>query len=91
MSDETEQQLRETIASQKAAIAELPPLKSIVDEMGLMSPETKARAQKIKELADNEEQLVFLLESRRVEAVISFKMSCILLKTRRVGPDVLKQ
>ncbi len=73
MSDETEQQLRAKIASQKAALAEFPSLQSIVDETGLTSPETKARAQQIKELSDNEEELELLLESRRVEAVISLQ------------------
>ncbi len=70
MADETEQQLREEIASRKAAIADLPSLSSIVDEDGITSPETKARAQLIKELSDNEEQLELLLESKRVAAVI---------------------
>ncbi|MFN3239333.1 MAG: hypothetical protein ACE37D_20070, partial [Pseudomonadales bacterium] len=46
--DKSEQKLREKIASQKAALAELPSLVSIVDRTGLMSPETKARAQQIK-------------------------------------------
>ncbi len=73
MVDKLEQQLREKIASQKAALAELPSLTSIVDETGLMSPETKARAQLIKELSDNEEELELLLESRRVEAVVSLQ------------------
>ncbi len=73
MADETEQQLRAKIASQRAAIDELPSLTSIVEETGLTSPETKARAQQIKELSDNEEQLELLLESKRVEAVISLQ------------------
>jgi len=68
-----EQQLREKIASQKAALAELPSLKSIVDRTGITSLETKARAQQIKELSDNEEQLELLLESRRMEAIISLQ------------------
>ncbi len=91
MADEMEQQLREKIASQRTALAELPSLKSIVDETGLTSPETKARAQQIKELSDNEEELELLLESKRVEAVVSFKTSYILLKTLRIAPYVLKQ
>eukprot|EP00984_Skeletonema_dohrnii_P021943 scaffold11070_cov164-Skeletonema_dohrnii-CCMP3373.AAC.2 len=70
MADETEQQLREKIASQMASIANLAPLRSIVDETGLSSPETKAWAQLIKELSDNEEQLELLLESKRVAAVV---------------------
>ncbi len=65
-----EQQLREKIASQKAAIADLPSLSSIVDETGFASSETKARAQRIKELSDNEEQLELLVESKRVAAVV---------------------
>ncbi len=73
MVNETEQQLRETIASQKAALAELPSLKSIVEETGITSPETKARAQQIKELSDYEEQLELLLEFRRVEAVVKLQ------------------
>ncbi len=73
MADETEQQLRAKIASQKAALAEHPSLKSIVEETGLTSPETKARAQQIKELSDNEEELELLLESRRVEAVVKLQ------------------
>jgi len=70
MADETEQQLREEIASQKISLARLPTLRSIIDETGLTSPETKARAQLIKELSDNEEQLELLLESKRVTAVV---------------------
>eukprot|EP00984_Skeletonema_dohrnii_P024012 scaffold13118_cov79-Skeletonema_dohrnii-CCMP3373.AAC.2 len=70
MADEMEQQLREKIASQKASIANLPTLTSIVHETGVSSPETKARAQLIKELSDNEEQLELLLESERVAAVV---------------------
>eukprot|EP00574_Skeletonema_japonicum_P000349 CAMPEP_0201741218 /NCGR_PEP_ID=MMETSP0593-20130828/46702_1 /ASSEMBLY_ACC=CAM_ASM_000672 /TAXON_ID=267983 /ORGANISM="Skeletonema japonicum, Strain CCMP2506" /LENGTH=387 /DNA_ID=CAMNT_0048235549 /DNA_START=75 /DNA_END=1235 /DNA_ORIENTATION=- len=74
MTDKLEQQLREKIASQKAALAEFPSsLTSIVNETGLMSPVTKAWAQLIKELADDEEELELLLESRRVEAVISLQ------------------
>ena len=73
MADETEQQLREKIASQKAAIANLPSLKRIVDQTGLTSPETKSRAQQIKELSDSEEQLELLLESKRVEAVVKLQ------------------
>ncbi len=69
----TEQQLREKIASQRAAIAELPSLKSIVDKTGLSSPQTKARAQLIKELSDNEEQLELLVESKRVDAVVKLQ------------------
>jgi len=65
-----EQQLREKIASQKASIVNLPTLRSIVEETGLTSPETKARAQLIKELSDNEEQLELLIESKRVAAVV---------------------
>ena len=68
--DEKEQQLLETIASQKIAIAALPSLRSIVEETGIASPETKARAQQIKELSENEEELELLLESKRVAAVI---------------------
>mmetsp|Transcript_13149 Transcript_13149/g.18834 ORF Transcript_13149/g.18834 Transcript_13149/m.18834 type:complete len:85 (+) Transcript_13149:191-445(+) len=75
-----EQQLREKIASQKAALAELPSLKSIVDRTGITSLETKARAQQIKELSDNEEQLELLLESRRMEAIISLQDELHLLK-----------
>jgi hypothetical protein len=52
-----EQQLREKIASQKASIVNLPTLTSIAQETGVSSPETKVRAQLIKELSDNEEQL----------------------------------
>eukprot|EP00984_Skeletonema_dohrnii_P026128 scaffold15425_cov141-Skeletonema_dohrnii-CCMP3373.AAC.1 len=70
MADEMEQQLREKIASQKASIANLPTLTSIVDETGLSSPETKARAQLIKELSGNEEKLELLIESKRVAAVV---------------------
>ena len=55
-----EQQLREKIASQKASIANLPTLSSIVNETGHKSAETKARAKLIKELSDNEEQLELL-------------------------------
>eukprot|EP00574_Skeletonema_japonicum_P000879 CAMPEP_0201740752 /NCGR_PEP_ID=MMETSP0593-20130828/46464_1 /ASSEMBLY_ACC=CAM_ASM_000672 /TAXON_ID=267983 /ORGANISM="Skeletonema japonicum, Strain CCMP2506" /LENGTH=512 /DNA_ID=CAMNT_0048235073 /DNA_START=193 /DNA_END=1731 /DNA_ORIENTATION=- len=73
MADEIEQQLRDKIASQKAAIAELPSLISIVDRTGLTSPETKSRTQQIKELSDNEEQLELLLESNRVEAVVKLQ------------------
>mmetsp|Transcript_28046 Transcript_28046/g.40098 ORF Transcript_28046/g.40098 Transcript_28046/m.40098 type:complete len:431 (+) Transcript_28046:88-1380(+) len=68
--DDKEQQLREKIASQKAAIDALPSLSSIVYETGITSPETKARAQLIKELSDNEEQLELLIESKRVAAVV---------------------
>ncbi len=68
--DDKEQQLRENIASQKAAIADLPSLSSIVEETGITSPETKARAQLIKELSDKEEQLELLIESERVAAVV---------------------
>ena len=70
MAEEMEQQLREKIASLKASIGNLPTLTSIVDETGLSSPETKARAELIKELSDNEEQLELLIESKRVAAVI---------------------
>eukprot|EP00985_Skeletonema_marinoi_P023272 scaffold15391_cov99-Skeletonema_marinoi.AAC.1 len=70
VADEKEQQLREKIASQKTHMANLPTLQSIVDETGFTSPETKARAQLIKELSDNEEQLELLLEYKRVAAVI---------------------
>ena len=70
MADETEQQLREKIASQNTTIANLPTLRSIIDETGLTSPETKARAQLIKELSDNEEKLELLIESKRVAAVV---------------------
>eukprot|EP00985_Skeletonema_marinoi_P010947 scaffold5153_cov100-Skeletonema_marinoi.AAC.1 len=70
MADEMEQQLREKIASQKASIVNLPTLTNIFHETGLSSPETKARAQLIKELSDNEEQLELLLESKRIAAVI---------------------
>eukprot|EP00984_Skeletonema_dohrnii_P012348 scaffold4992_cov156-Skeletonema_dohrnii-CCMP3373.AAC.7 len=65
-----EQQLREKIASQKISLANLPTLRSVIDERGLASPETKARAQLIKELSDNEEQLELLIESKRVAAVV---------------------
>eukprot|EP00984_Skeletonema_dohrnii_P009530 scaffold3649_cov102-Skeletonema_dohrnii-CCMP3373.AAC.9 len=60
----------EKIASQKTSIANLPALRSIVDETGLTSPETKARAQLIIDLSDNEEQLELLLESKREAAVV---------------------
>eukprot|EP00984_Skeletonema_dohrnii_P021942 scaffold11070_cov164-Skeletonema_dohrnii-CCMP3373.AAC.1 len=70
MVDETEQQLREKIASQKTTIANLPPLRNIVSDTGFTSPETKARAKLIKDLLDNEEQLELLLESKRVAAVV---------------------
>ena len=70
MADEMEQQLREQIASQKISLARLPTLRSIIDETGFTSPETKARARLIKELSDNEEQLELLLESERVAAVV---------------------
>ena len=70
MADETEQHLREKIASQKASLARLPSLRSIVDEKGLTSPETKARAQLIKELSDNEDRLELLIESKRVAAAV---------------------
>eukprot|EP00984_Skeletonema_dohrnii_P028064 scaffold17881_cov148-Skeletonema_dohrnii-CCMP3373.AAC.8 len=70
MADETEQQLREKIAAQKGLIANLPSLRSIVDETGLTSPETKARAQLIKELSDNEDRLELLIESKRVADVV---------------------
>ena len=81
----------EKIASQKTSIANLPTLRSIVDETGLTSPETKARAQLIKELSDNEEQLELLLESKRVAAAVLFRTSYILLKTLRTARYVLKQ
>ena len=71
--DETEQQLRKKIAAQKAAIADLPSLRSIAEANGLKAPETKARAQLIKELSDNEEQLELLIESKRVAAVVSLQ------------------
>eukprot|EP00985_Skeletonema_marinoi_P033327 scaffold41036_cov95-Skeletonema_marinoi.AAC.1 len=70
MADETEQQLREKIAAQKTTIANIPSLRNILLETGLASPETKVRAQLIKELSDNEEQLELLLESKRVTAVV---------------------
>ena len=70
MADEMEQQLRTKIAAQKASIVELPTLRSIVDETGLTSPETKARAQLIEYLSDDEEKLELLLESKRVSAVV---------------------
>eukprot|EP00984_Skeletonema_dohrnii_P012347 scaffold4992_cov156-Skeletonema_dohrnii-CCMP3373.AAC.6 len=63
MADETVQQLREQIASQKRRI-------SIPRKTGLSSPETKAVAQLIKELSDTEEQLELLVESERVAAVV---------------------
>ena len=69
-----EQQLREKIASQKASIVNLPMLTSIVDETGITSPETKARAQLIKELSDNEEQLdCWNLSGWRVAAVVRLR------------------
>ncbi len=68
--DDKEQQLREKIATQKSSIADLPSLHSIFNETGPASPETKARAQLIKELSDNEEQLEILIESKRVAAVV---------------------
>jgi len=70
MADEMEQQLREKIAVQKGLIANLPTLTSIVRETGLSSSETKERAQLIKDLSDNEEQLELLLESKRVAAAV---------------------
>eukprot|EP00985_Skeletonema_marinoi_P032104 scaffold38286_cov241-Skeletonema_marinoi.AAC.2 len=93
MAEEVEQQLREKIASQKASIVNLPTLTSIIDETGVSSPETKARAQLIKELSDNEEQLELLLESERVAAVVRLQddTSCILLSTLKTVPYVLKQ
>ena len=73
--DETEQQLREKIASQKAAIADLPSLRSIVDQTqtGPKSPEPKVRVQLSKELSKNEEKLELIIESRRLAAVISLQ------------------
>jgi len=66
--------LREKIASQKASIVNLPMLTSIVDETGITSPETKARAQLIKELSDNEEQLdCWNLSGWRVAAVVRLR------------------
>eukprot|EP00984_Skeletonema_dohrnii_P016628 scaffold7433_cov72-Skeletonema_dohrnii-CCMP3373.AAC.2 len=59
MADETEQQLREKIASQKGSIADLPTLRK-----------TKARAKLIEYLSDDEETLELLLESKRVDAVV---------------------
>jgi len=70
VADETEQQLREKIGSQKKSIADLPPLPCIVHETGFTSPETKSKAQLIKELSDNEDRLELLLESKRISAVI---------------------
>ena len=70
MADEKEQQLRDRIASQKIAIAALPSLRNTVEETGIASPETKARAQQIKELSEYEEELELLLESKRVAEVI---------------------
>jgi len=55
------------------------------------SPETKARAQLIKELSDNEEQLELLLESKRVAAAVLFRTSYILLKTLRTARYVLRR
>ena len=41
-----------------------------VEETGIASPETKARAQLIKEVSDNEDRLELLLESKRIAAVV---------------------
>ena len=68
--DEKEQQLREKIAAQEMAMAQLPSLGSIAQITGPYSPEAKERAQQIKELLESEKELELLLESRRVAAVI---------------------
>ena len=70
MADETEQPLREKIAAQKRLNAELVPLPTLVLQTGLASSETKSKANLIKELSDNEDQLELLRESERVVAVI---------------------
>ncbi len=70
MADDAEQQLREKIATQKAAVDNLPPLKHLVLVSSLNSVSVKASAQLIKELSDNEEKLELLLESKRVADVV---------------------
>ena len=67
---DNEQQLRDRIASLKMTIDSLPSLRSTVEETGIASPETKARAQLITELSENEEELEILLESKRVAAAV---------------------
>ena len=71
MADETdEQQLREKIAFQRSFMANFPTLTTIAQKWGISSPETKSKAQLIKELSDNEEQLELLLESERIAAAV---------------------
>eukprot|EP00984_Skeletonema_dohrnii_P033978 scaffold32411_cov78-Skeletonema_dohrnii-CCMP3373.AAC.1 len=70
MADETEQQLREKIAFQRSFMANFPTLTTIAQKWGLSSPETKSKAQLIKELSDNEEQLELLIESKRIAAAV---------------------
>eukprot|EP00984_Skeletonema_dohrnii_P033157 scaffold28784_cov78-Skeletonema_dohrnii-CCMP3373.AAC.1 len=68
MADETEQQLREKIAFQRSFMANFPTLTTIAQKWGISSPETKSKAQLIKELSDDEEQLELLIESKRIAA-----------------------
>jgi len=72
-------------------MANFPTLTTIAQKWGISSPETKSKAQLIKELSDNEEQLELLLESKRVAAAVLFRTSYILLKTLRTARYVLKQ